>query len=46
MMLPDKTRFDWPLFVIALALMAAPIFHCGRQLWQRRPVALEAGLTT
>ena len=39
MMLP--TRFDWWLFAIALALMAAPIVHCGRQLWQRRP-ALEA----
>lgn len=44
MMLPD--RFDWPLFVIALGLMAAPIIHSGRQLWQRRPVALEAGITT
>ena len=44
MVLPD--RFDWRLFVIALGLMAAPIFHSGRQLWQRRPVALAAGLTT
>jgi len=46
MMLPDRTRFDWPLFVIALGLMAAPIFHCGRQLRQRQSVALAAGLTT
>ena len=35
-MLP--VQFDWPLFIIALALMAAPIFHSGQRLWRRAPL--------
>jgi hypothetical protein len=34
MMLP--ARFDWPLFIIALLLMAAPVLACGRQIRQVR----------
>ena len=30
MMLP--VRFDWPLFLIALMLMSAPVLSCGRQI--------------
>lgn len=33
MMLP--TRFNWPLFTIALALMAAPIIHCSRTIYAK-----------
>jgi hypothetical protein len=41
-MLPSS--FDWPLFCVALALMAAPIFQSGRKILQsrqRQPEALE-----
>lgn len=31
-------HFNWPLFVIALVLMAAPLVQTGRQLLQREPV--------
>lgn len=37
--------FNWPLFTVALGLMAAPIVHTGRQLWSRRPVPLTASPT-
>jgi hypothetical protein len=30
------TTFNWPLFLLALALMAAPIADVGWQLWTRR----------
>ncbi len=30
-------RFDWPLFALALALLAAPIVEASAQLWRRRP---------
>jgi hypothetical protein len=39
-------RFNWPLFVLALGLMAAPIVHTGRQIRSRQLVALEASPTT
>jgi hypothetical protein len=37
--------FNWPLFTVGLGLMAAPIVHTGKQIWSRRPVALEASPT-
>ena len=37
--------FNWPLFTVALGLMAAPIVHTGKQIWTRRPVALEVSPT-
>ncbi len=40
------TTFNWPLFIIALGLMAAPIVHTGKQIRSRRPVALETSPTT
>ncbi len=33
MVLP--VRFDWLLFSVALVLLAAPIFHCGRALYAK-----------
>ena len=30
------TSFNWPLFVVALALMSAPVLDMGRQRWGRR----------
>lgn len=30
------TSFSWPLFGVALVLLAAPIADMGRQLWQHR----------
>lgn len=30
------SRFNWPLFCIALALMAAPVMRLARELWTRR----------
>ncbi|MDB6123695.1 MAG: hypothetical protein JWQ71_2688 [Pedosphaera sp.] len=45
MMLPS--HFNWPLFIIALVLMAAPIVYCGRQIRQRRPpMQMEPSPTT
>jgi hypothetical protein len=40
-------RFDWPLFIIALGLMAAPIIHTGKQIRSRsrRPMEFEANPT-
>jgi hypothetical protein len=29
------TSFNWPLFIVALILMAAPIVDVGRQIWKR-----------
>jgi hypothetical protein len=34
------TRFNWPLFCIALPLMGAPVADLCRQLWRRRAVPL------
>jgi hypothetical protein len=31
--------FNWPLFLLALALLAAPIAEAGVQLWKRRAIA-------
>jgi len=31
------TRFNWPLFLVALALMAAPVVDVGRQAWRKGP---------
>lgn len=30
------TWFNWPVFLIALALLAAPIIEISKQIWQRR----------
>ena len=38
-MLP--TKFNWPLFLIALALMAAPLVQELKQLWATRELQLE-----
>jgi hypothetical protein len=43
-MLPDKNGFNWPLFVLALALMAAPIVHCCRRSRLRSGVRLEGAV--
>ena len=32
------TEFNWPLFIVALALMAVPIVDLVRQIWRRRPI--------
>ena len=38
-------QFNWPLFGVAFALMAAPVFRLGLQVWrQRRSVAGEPQL--
>ena len=29
-------RFNWPLFCVALALMAAPVVKLARELWAQR----------
>jgi hypothetical protein len=34
-------RFNWPLFCVALALMAAPMIQECRELWRRPPSALN-----
>jgi hypothetical protein len=34
-----STSFNWPLFLVALALMAAPIADAARQLWLRQRAA-------
>ena len=33
------TWFNWPVFIVALALMAAPIVDMSRQQWRRAPQA-------
>ena len=38
--LPEK--FNWPAFVVALALMSAPLMQAGRQSLARRPARLQA----
>lgn len=35
------TAFNWPVFVVALALMAAPVAHLS---WRMRPMTIRAGL--
>jgi hypothetical protein len=35
------TRFDWPTFLIALALMAAPVIKLASQLWAKRDVKIS-----
>jgi len=40
------TQFNWPLFILALLLMAAPIVHLGQRIRLRRPVPLETGVLT
>ncbi len=39
------TSFQWPVFVVALGLMAAPIVHTSWQLRSRRVAALEVSPT-
>lgn len=34
--LPQRNSFNWPLFLVALVLMSAPVVHTGKQLWSRR----------
>jgi hypothetical protein len=42
--LPEK--FNWPLFGVALLLMAAPVIHAGRRVLKRqRPAPETGGLT-
>jgi len=36
------TAFNWPLFLVALALMAAPPVKLALELWEKRVPALEA----
>jgi len=36
------SRFNWPLFGVALALMAAPVLRLARELWERRVPQVEA----
>jgi hypothetical protein len=40
-----QKTFNWPLFTVALGLMAAPIVHTGKQIWSRRPAELEVSPT-
>ena len=35
------TRFNWPLFCVALALMAAPLIRYAHERWPERPGKLE-----
>ena len=37
--------FNWPLFLVALALMAAPVVKLASQLWVRRETGISDGLT-
>ncbi|MDB6018315.1 MAG: hypothetical protein JWR19_2804 [Pedosphaera sp.] len=39
-------RFNWPIFIIALGLMAAPIIHTTRKIRSRRPLELSPNPTT
>ena len=34
-------RFNWPLFTVALVLMAVPVIQAGRRLWWRNQPALD-----
>lgn len=38
------TTFNWPLFLIALALMAAPVVNLAIELWKARAHRLESGV--
>jgi hypothetical protein len=31
------TYFNWPLFIVALLCMAAPVIKLARTLWSQRP---------
>ena len=35
--------FNWPLFLVAWLLMAAPVIVILRELWSRRPIQLTGG---
>jgi hypothetical protein len=35
-------QFNWPLFLIALTLMAAPVVKLARELWSEREVSFKA----
>jgi hypothetical protein len=35
------SRFNWPLFGVALALMAAPVIRLAHELWTRETPAME-----
>ncbi len=43
-MLP--ARFNWPLFCVALLLMAAPLIELYRRLWMRSPALLARAKTS
>jgi hypothetical protein len=36
------TYFNWPMFLIALTLMAAPVIQLARELWAERDVKISA----
>jgi hypothetical protein len=36
------TAFNWPLFLVALALMSVPVVKLARELWAEREPALQA----
>jgi hypothetical protein len=36
------TRFNWPLFCVALVLMAVPVIRLGHELWTQRALQLQA----
>lgn len=36
------TGFNWPLFLVALTLIAAPVVKLAYELWEKRTPALEA----
>jgi hypothetical protein len=39
------TYFNWPLFLVALALMAAPVVKLAAELWTRREPGISGGIT-
>lgn len=41
----SPVRFDWPLFMVALVLMSAPVFSCGRQIRRVRISLTPANLS-
>jgi hypothetical protein len=42
--LPRKAGFNWPVFIIALVLMAAPIFEMSKQIWKGRKQEMRFAL--
>lgn len=32
----DRKAFNWPVFCVALLLMATPVAQMGRRMWSRR----------